>query len=1125
MSTRWILTFVLTVVLTALCTPVFAQSLTTGDISGTVSDATGAVVPGAAVELRSLDTGTTQSATTNAAGVYRFSLLRPGRYLVIVTQQGFQKAERETTVGVGQIATTDIKLEVGAATQTVEVAAAAPLVSTAPSVTTTFTPTEVQELPSAGGDITNIAETAPGVVMNTAGSMEGYGNFTVNGLPATSNLFTVNGENDMDPYFNINNSGATNLTLGQNEVQEATVITNAYAGEYGQLSGAQVTYVTKSGTNQFHGNAEWWWNGRFMNANNWFNNQAGVPRPFDNDNQWAGSIGGPIIKNKTFFFVDNEGLRFILPNVYTNTIPTPAFQSAVLTSVGVNNPSEVPLYQKMFGLYNNAVNASSAQAIPNNADCSALVLPGFNGATQSCAAQFRNSASSLGQEYIVAARVDQKIGSNDSLFFRYKLDHGVQPTYINPISPAFNALSNQPAYDAQLNETHIFGPTSTNSFTATFSHYVAQFQQNYAAASSAFPDGVIFVGDMAEFTGFNPIYNFPQGRNVTQYQFIDDFTHIHGNHNLKFGVNFRRYDVSDHNFFENSPAVLFGGGPAGNGQPSGVGSFAQGLSLEYIQNYNPSQDVPIALWGIGAYAQDEWKVRSNLTLTFAIRLERTSNPVCQFNCFANLVGAYNSLPSVLSSNPTSVPYSSDISSGQHAAYMGIDAIDPAPRFGFSWSPHQGNRSTVFSGGFGIFYDNVPESLVDLLLHNPPQSVGFTLLGVPPFATGPTGGPAIFNASAAAFNIKESFNQISAALPAGSIFSPPNVSGIEGTLRSPRWEEWNFQLQQQMTSSTVLILGYAGNHGIRIPYTNNWSNAFDSGGIYAGVPGIQQGSSANPIYGQVSLIQSGGISNYNGATVTVRKQFSHWFSGIANYTWSHNLDDISNGGINQYTFFTGVQSSQNNPLSLRTNNYGNSDYDVRSNFNAAWVMNPGWKFNSSFMKAVFGGWQFSGKWFWRSGLPYSVVDNYANGDILNGGPASILATPTGAMAQASCGHGNTQSPDGTGTPCLISSAFQQGPPYTEWSPQTKNQFRGPGFFDVDTALFKTFNWGEGRTIGVGFQAFNVLNHPNFGIPDNGLGDSTFGLISTMAGTPTSPYGTFLGFDSSPRVVQLSAKLTF
>jgi len=237
-----------------------AQTLTTGDIPGAVTDAT-AVMPGVNITLRSLETGATQTTTTNDQGIYRFTLLKPGHYSVTASQTGFQECAAAIEVGVGQLATADLLLQIGETTTTVEVTEAQPLINTEPANVTGFTTQEVSLLPSPGNDITNIAFTTPGAVVNVT---MGYGNFT------------INGENDMDPYFNINNSGATNLTLGQNEIQEATVIANPYAGQYGQLSGAQVTYVTKSGTNAFHGNAQYWWNGRYMNANNWFNNAPGL---------------------------------------------------------------------------------------------------------------------------------------------------------------------------------------------------------------------------------------------------------------------------------------------------------------------------------------------------------------------------------------------------------------------------------------------------------------------------------------------------------------------------------------------------------------------------------------------------------------------------------------------------------------------------------------------------------------------------------------------------------------------------------------------------------------------------------------------------------------------------------
>ncbi len=478
---------VIALTLSLATAPMFGQSLTTGNVNGTVYDPSHAIVAGATVNLKGLDTGSTASQVTSSSGSFNFSLLKPGRYQVSVKQGGFAEVSQTLEVQVGQTSKADIELSVAKGTETVEVSGTAPLINTEPSQNTAFTAEEVAQLPSAGGDITNIADTAPGAVVNGTG---GYGNFTVNGLPATSNLFTVNGENDMDPYFNINNSGASNLTLGQNEIGEATVITNPYGGQYGQLAGAQITYVTKSGTNSFHGNAAYWWNGRLLNANDWMNIQgeqaSGQPNqaPFSNANQWATSFGGPIIKNKTFFFVDYEGMRFLLPNVDQVTAPTPAFIAAAEANVNSVNPNNSSDYNKLMGFWQNAPGYATATpnpVIPGDS-CDTLSLPGWVSGTP-CSQSYTATPKALAWEYILSFRVDQKLGNNDNIFGRYKLDHGLQPTQLDPIDSRFDANSLQPSWDAQVQETHVFSPTTTNSFTATLSHYVAQFTSPQAAGA------------------------------------------------------------------------------------------------------------------------------------------------------------------------------------------------------------------------------------------------------------------------------------------------------------------------------------------------------------------------------------------------------------------------------------------------------------------------------------------------------------------------------------------------------------------------------------------------------------------------------------------------------------------
>jgi hypothetical protein len=1113
----------------ALVTSAGAQSLLSGDITGTVTDPTTAVVVGASVDLKGVDTGSAQSTKTDSAGVFRFSLLRPGRYSVSVTQTGFQTAQKQVTVSVGQITPADIRLAIGQASQTIEVTSEGGVLNPTPSGnTTSFTPLEVELLPSAGGDITNIAETSVGVIMNTTGgSANGGGNFSMNGLPATSNLFTVNGENDMDPYFNINNSGATNLTIGQNEIQEATVIASPYGGQYGQLSGAQVIQVTKSGSNAFHGNAIYWWNGRDLNSNSWFNNDFGTPRPFSNANEWAASLGGRIIKNRTFFFVDDEGLRFVLPNSDNVFVPTQAFATAVLNNVSVLHPGEAAAYKSMLGLLTGAPGAASAVPVVNSSACNALTLPGFNPATQRCTAQYEATPSALAKEYIVAFRIDHKLTDRDNLFYRYRLDHGVQPSVIDAVNPNFDALSSQPQWDNQLSETHVFSPNATNQFLGSFSHYVAQFAQNPQAVASTFPWGVFtngtvpYGGPILGTTGFNGQGDFPQGRNITQYQFVDDYTLVKGRNTFKFGENFRRYDVSDHNFFYNNPQVYFGFNAAG------LQNFANGLAYQYRKSLNIASDVPIGLWGVGMYAHDEVKVTNNLTVTFGVRFEHNSNPVCQFNCFSNLKGAFNTLASVTNANPGSVPYSADLNYGQHQAYSGVDVVNVAPSVAFSWSPMKDGK-TVLSGGFGLFYDNAPASLIDSpnLLANPPAAVALRVrpaAGVLPFDPGPQGGAAIWQASASAFNINQTFSQISANLKAlGTVFAAPSVTGIIGTVHSPRVAQWNFQVQRQITQNTGISVNYIGNFSREIPYTSQFGNAYDEFGLYPGVPGIPA-APRDPNYGQVSQIQSGANSNYEAVQITVRKQFSHAFAGHLNYTFSHALDEVSNGGVTGFSNDTTTSLlGQGTPYTLQTN-YGNADYDIRHTLTADFIYTPKFKTGSRFADEVLGGWQVGSKIIYHTGLPFSIVDsNTALGNFSD----SLMATPTNKPAVISSGCGEAA----VNTPCLNANAFVDGnastfTAYSGFSPQTRNQFRGPGYFNMDLNVYRSFQITERIKFALGMTAFNFLNHPNFAIPGHGYGDATYGLITSTVSSPSTPYGNGLGFDGSIRVIQLTGKITF
>jgi hypothetical protein len=457
----------------AMLTVASAQSITSGDITGTVIDPSGAATPKAAVTLKNVQTNATQNTATSEQGTYRFAFLPPGTYNVTVRASGFQPAQLSgIAVTAGQPTVADVRLQVATSSTTIEVSAASETIQTGNAdVNTTYNAQMIQNLPNPGGDITYFAQTAPGVVMNT---QAGYGNFVADGMPATSNLFTINGTNNNDPFFGINNSGASNLLLGSNDIAEANVINSPYSGQYGQYAGSQITYITKSGTNDFHGDAIYMWNGRYLNANQYFSNQVGLARPFNNFNQWQTGVQGPIWKNRTFFDVDYEGLRNVLPTASTLTlVPSPQFQAATLANLAANgNAAEIPFYKQVFAVYNNAPGVGAAVPVANNGGCQ-----DFTGlaAGVPCALQFRTTPPNTNKEYLWSARVDHNFSDVDHGYIRVLRDNGFQPSYTSPFGATFNDQSNQPQMTGQVSETHTFGPNTVNEFKASTLFYAAVF--------------------------------------------------------------------------------------------------------------------------------------------------------------------------------------------------------------------------------------------------------------------------------------------------------------------------------------------------------------------------------------------------------------------------------------------------------------------------------------------------------------------------------------------------------------------------------------------------------------------------------------------------------------------------
>jgi hypothetical protein len=1116
---KFIIGILAVLVIAAVMAPsMMAQSTVSGDLAGTVTDPSGAVVSGASVTLKSDADGSTRTTTTGSNGTYRFSLLSPGSYTVSVTASGFSKTTSTANVNVGQASIADVKMAVGASSTTVEVSSTAPLVSADNAdLSTNFNQNLIANAPNGGNDLTYIAQTSPGATMNTGG---GYGNFSVYGLPATSNVFTVNGENDMDPYLNLNNSGATNLMLGRNETQEATVISNAYSGQYGQQAGAQVNYVTKSGTNQYHGNAIYFWNGSSMNGNAWFNSLTGLGKPFANNNQWAASIGGPIKKDKLFFFVNTEGIKFILPASSIVTAWTPNFIAGSLAAVAANDPASLANYQQYYSLMQHgpgyAANAGNA-AQTGNGDGGCIPSLGFGGPGSplgNCTFNYQTNGSQNASEWLLSGRVDYNLSDKDHLFWRVSMDHGTQPTTVDFINPAFSADSYQPQYNGQGQWTHTFSPNLTNQFVYAGSYYRAIFTQN---DPQLFPIAVLGSGFALTQVG-GEVYAFPQGRNVTQYQFVDDLSYTKGNHDLKFGANFRRYDITDYIFSQrtNSETIIAQGDQE---------SFYDGIATQVRKRYSSRLTEPVAIWGLGLYAQDEWRVNKTLKLTFALRAEHNSNPKCNLNCGSLLDGNFNTLLN----NGTisdSAPYNSFVQANRNSLYHGVDNINWGPRFGFAWSPG-GSDKTVIRGGFGIFYDALAAGVADNFMLNLPNVVTVYSNGAAWADTTTANSPYIQGAASAAairagFVNGASYDSLKALL--GSSFRTPTFFNQSGTFHTPYYEQWSLGIQQALGDKSSLSVGYVGNHGVRIPVDDNALNAYG-----AGFPPFPNSPPTN-VFTAVSQYTSGAISNYNGITATYTQRMSYGFTVQANYTWSHAMDEISNGGLGEPFVFTTNESIgyQINPSCLRCNNYGNADYDVRSYFSGSYVWQTPWKFGNKYLNGAIGGWTLSQNFFARTGLPFTVLDG--NNGVGNYTPV-ILPASVISYGQGGCGGGSNYF---SGTPCLNSANFYDaydanGNPITpfpsSFSNQRRNTYHGPGFFDSDFSVMKNFKLTERLAFGVGANFYNVFNHPSFDQPDATLGDSTFGQTLTTAPLPTSPYGAFFANLPSARVIQFQGKLVF
>jgi hypothetical protein len=1134
----------------------FGQGETTSAIVGQVMDASGAVVPGANVTITNRETGLRRSLKTDEEGRFNFPQLKPGSYSVKVEASGFDAQQNDNVLsGLGQKQTVNFTLKVVASKQAVEISGAPPLVNPENANTSTnLNAPALENLPNPGGDLTYPLQFAPGALINTAGSSNdfvgssnGYGNVEFNGLPALSNGYIVDGLESNDPLTNLNSGLSTNLVLGLNSIAEVTVNTLSYSVDQGRYGASQVNYVTKSGTNQFHGNLYEVWNGSRFNAADFFTNSTpGNHKPRSNVNHFGGSLGGPIIQDKLFFFFDSEWMRIALPIVTPTTVPTPAFQNYVLQqlplggvdsvtgSVYQSSPQSVPFYQKMLALYGNTRGTPLAiLGCPFDAGGGPPSIPNDG---NGCANRQSVSHSSDDHEQVQTARVDYNLDEDNSLWFRFQADTGVQAVWTDPINSIFNAVSPQPLYSVAAGYTHVFSQNLVNYFNPAFSWYESLFgPADLGKTLSAFPIVLQGMGANAPFTTIGGLDNtWVQGRRASRFFINDNLAWSHGAHELRFGTNTRIFRLNDYDFGIGSvPALTY----------TTLPQFIYGVASMATETFPTSANEPFNFLNLDLYAQDTWKVTRKLTWTIGLRDTFNSNPLNPHDHIARLTGAFDSI-----SHDVNQPLSSAI----HTALGNVFSATPLailqPRTAVAW---QFAPNSLLRAGCGLFSDILPGTIADVVGTNPPYVQTFEggLLGT---VGGTEIAPGVPNSAVDA--VVAAHEIFSAGFPEGqlscaSALANPatclpaiNIAAVpSGKLHTPYFMQWSLGLQQQFGDKASVQAQYVGTGTVNQPYmtqVNGYQTVCQ--GCFAPFPYMQP---TDPRFGAVTQFSTGANSHYDGLQLSATKRMGHGLMGQVNYTWSHCMDTVSNGGFLQFS-----SGGILNPLPGELKrDYGPCDYDIRNNLNAQYVYELPSKFKGHLLTYALNGWQLSGTFFWHSGVPFSVLSTpySANGSgIVNGGGPQFASLVPGVPLYE---HNPIPSVTQPGTvQWLNPNAFvstvdpSTGACYGSDSPQNcqfgnlgRNALRGPDFAWNDLYVTKWFRQTERVKLRFDAQFFNVFNHANFalpsmvlaGIPGKPSTQTGFGALTATTAPPTGLLGVGLGGDSSPRMIAFQLRLEF